>query len=358
MKKVLIIALLAFVACKNDTKSTEKTSAEENEVSAHKTFNSVKIEPILENDSLSIRAIEIIGSNLAFAANKGTYGLFNSATGDWKLSQQKYDTITPEFRAIGSTASDFFMLSVGNPALLYKTGDDGKMKLVYKEENEKVFYDAIAFWNDNEGIAMGDPTEDYLSIIITRDGGNSWEKIDCSNLPKAAEGEAAFAASNSNIAIEGDHVWILSGGMKSRIFHSGDKGQTWEVVDTPLLQGKPTLGGYSMDFYDTENGIIIGGNYENPEGNTGNKAITKDGGKSWKLIADGQEPNYKSSVRYVPNGNGDEIVAVGFTGISYTKDAGSTWKKLSEEGFYTLRFLNDSTAYAAGSKRIAKLHFK
>jgi len=358
MKKVWIIALLAFAACKNDTKSNDKTTTEVPKVSTHQTFEQVDIEPILENDSLSIRAIEVIGNNLAFAANYGTYGLYNSANQKWKLSQQKFDSITPEFRAVGSTANDFFMLSVGNPALLYKTGDDGKMKLVYKEEDEKVFYDALAFWNDQEGIAMGDPTEDCLSIIITRDGGNSWNKIDCSKLPKATEGEAAFAASNSNIAIEGDQVWILSGGMKSRVFHSANKGETWEVVDTPLLQGKPTLGGYSMDFYDAKNGIIIGGNYEEPDGNTGNKAITTDGGKSWKLIADGQEPNYKSSVRYVPNGNGEEIVAVGFNGISYTKDAGETWEKLSEEGFFTLRFLNDSTAYAAGSKRIAKLHFK
>ncbi|MFC6861047.1 WD40/YVTN/BNR-like repeat-containing protein [Zunongwangia atlantica] len=358
MKKVWIMALLAFAACKNDTKSTEESSNEEKQISAHRTFEKVEIESILENDSLSIRAIEVIGNNLAFAANHGTYGLYNSAAGTWKLSQQKYDSLTPEFRAIGSTANDFFMLSVANPALLYKTGDDGKMKLVYKEENEKVFYDAIAFWNDKEGIAMGDPTDDCLSIIITRDGGNSWEKINCSKLPKAAEGEAAFAASNSNIAIEDDHVWILSGGMKSRVFHSADKGENWEVVETPLVQGKPTLGGYSMDFYDAENGIIIGGNYEDPEGNTGNKAITKDGGKTWNLIADGQEPNYKSSVRYVPSGSGEEIVAAGFTGISYTKDAGKTWEKLSDEGFFTLRFLNDSTAYAAGSKRIAKLHFK
>ncbi|WBL27145.1 WD40/YVTN/BNR-like repeat-containing protein [Zunongwangia sp. HGR-M22] len=358
MKKVWMMALLAFAACKNDTKLTETSLNEKKEISAHDTFESFKIEPILENDSLSIRAIEVIGNNLAFAANNGTYGLYNSATGNWKLSQQKYDTLKPEFRAVASTSTDFFMLSVANPALLYKTGDDGKMKLVYKEENEKVFYDAIAFWNDKEGIAMGDPTEDCLSIIVTRDGGNSWEKIDCEKLPKAAEGEAAFAASNSNIAIEGDNVWILSGGMKSRVFHSADKGKTWEVADTPLKQGKSTLGGYSMDFYDTENGIIIGGNYEDPDGNTGNKAITKDGGKTWNLIADGEEPNYKSSVRYVPNRNGKEIVATGFTGISYSKDAGETWKKLSDEGFYTIRFLNDSTAFAAGSKRISKIYFQ
>ena len=44
---------------------------------------------------------------------------------------------------------------------------------------------------------MGDPTADCISIIITRDGGQTWNKIPCSQLPKSKEGEAAFAASNT-----------------------------------------------------------------------------------------------------------------------------------------------------------------
>ena len=39
------------------------------------------------------------------------------------------------------------------------------MQLVYKEQNEKVFYDAMAFWNDEEGMAIGDPVENCMSII-------------------------------------------------------------------------------------------------------------------------------------------------------------------------------------------------
>ncbi len=346
MKLYYLFGLLFIIGCNSKEKKT-----------ASSYYTSVEVETILE-DSLSIRAIEIMGQDLAFAANNGTYGMYNSQKDIWKTNIQKYDTLVPEFRAVSSTNSDFFMLSVGNPALLYKTGDSGKMELVYKEENEKVFYDAIAFWNDKEGIAMGDPVDACLSIILTRDGGNTWNKISCENLPAAAEGEAAFAASNSNIAIQGNKSWILSGGKKSRIFFSPDKGKTWEVFDTPVIQGTATQGGYSLDFYDDNNGFIIGGDYTKPDENQANKAVTKDGGKTWGLVAAGQEPGYKSSVRYVPGKNGDELIAVGFTGLSYSKDAGKSWKKLSEEGFYTIRFLNDSIAYAAGNNRISKLKFK
>lgn len=347
MKIIYILSILFITGCvSKETKEPRKS------------FVNVEIHTILKNDSLNVRAIEIMGSDLAFAANNGIYGIYNSGPGEWNTNIQAYDSIRPEFRAVASTSSDFFMLSIGNPALLYKTGDTGSMELVYKEENEKVFYDAMTFWNDKEGIAMGDPTEGCLSIIITRDGGKNWNKISCKVLPAVLEGEAAFAASNSNIAVQGDHTWILSGGFKSRVFYSPDKGTTWEVFETPLVQGTSTTGGYSIDFYDALNGIIVGGDYTAPELNKANKAITEDGGKTWSLVAEGKDPGYKSSVRYVPQGQAKEIVAVGFTGISYTSNKGETWQKLSDEGFFTIRFLNDSTAYAAGKNRIAKLEFK
>lgn len=342
---------LLLFGCKSDKE--QKTSTTE-EPSA---FQSVEVIPILKNDSLSIRAIEVIGPNLAFAANNGMYGLYNSKTKSWKTGKQAHKAGIPEYRAVASTSSDFFMLSVANPALLYKTGDKGEMELVYKEEDEHVFYDSMAFWNDKEGLAIGDPTGDCLSVIITRDGGLTWEKQVCDSIPAAAKGEAAFAASNSNIAIQGDEAWILSGGKKSRVYHTLDKGKSWEVFDTPLMQGSETTGGYSIVFYDNENGFIIGGDYTKPEINKGNKARTSDGGKTWELVAEGKEPGYKSSVRYVPNSEAKALVATGFTGISYSHDAGETWKQLSREGFYTLRFIDDSTAYAAGKGRIAKLKF-
>ena len=346
MKKLLFILCLSLIACNSEEKKPERNI-----------FSEVEVEHILE-DSISIRALEIMGSSVAFAGSDGYFGFYSASDKSVKLNRQEQDSLFPEFRAVASTPNDFFMLSVANPALLYKTGDSGEMELVYSEENEKVFYDSMAFWNAQEGIAMGDPTEDCLSIIITRDGGNSWNKIACDRLPKTVEGEAAFAASDSNIAIHGDSAWIISGGMDARIFYTGDKGRTWKVFNTPIISGEPTTGAYSVDFYDEIQGIIIGGDYTKPEGNTANKAVTKDGGRTWTLVAEGEDPGYKSSVQYVPGGKGKEIVAVGFTGIAYSADGGNSWKNLSVEGFYTIRFLNDSTAYAAGKNKLAKLKFR
>jgi len=232
------------------------------------------------------------------------------------------------------------------------------MEEVYVEEGPRVFYDSMAFWNENEGIAMGDPTEDCLSVILTNDGGNTWKKVSCDMLPKVEEGEAAFAASNSNLSVYKDHVWMVSGGKKARVFHSPDKGKTWEVYPTPIIQGKVMTGIYSVDFYDESLGVIFGGNWDDKAYNEGNKAITKDGGKTWKLISNGKGPGYRSSVRFVPGSKGKSIVAVGSPGISFSYDQGDTWTELSSEGFYAIEFVNDSVAFASGANKISKLIFK
>lgn len=319
-------------------------------------FQGVSITPVYE-DSVSIRAITFLDSNtLAFAGSKGVYGTVDVKTQKVRANTQKYDSIIPEFRAVGNTATDFFMLSVGSPALLYKTGGQGKMELVYKEEGEGVFYDAMAFWNDKEGIAIGDSVNGCLSIIITRDGGQTWFKTPCEHLPEGVEGEGAFAASNTNISIVGNKVWVAT--TEGRIYQSVDKGMTWEAQQSPIIHEKPTQGIYSMAFYDENLGFAIGGDYTQPDSNSANKIITQDGGKTWDLIADGQDPGYKSCVQFVPNSKGKGLVAVGFTGISYSANGGESWKPMSEEPFYALRFLNDTVAYAAGKHRIARLVFK
>lgn len=322
-------------------------------------FTSVEISKIFE-DSLSIRAIAPVDNHRVwFAANSGRVGLIDSLTP--KLASIKYEDSLLNFRSIAVLRNSVLVMSVASPAVMYKIGYDGteatNIEEVYVEKGEKVFYDAIAFWNEKEGIAMGDPTDDCLSILLTEDAGNTWRKLDCSILPSVEAGEAAFAASNSNIAVYGDHSWIVTGGKRARVFYSPDKGKSWEVFNTPIIQGKQMTGIYSVDFYNEKRGVIFGGNWEDKAFNEGNKAITEDGGKTWKLLSNGIGPGYRSSVRFVPGTKGNGIVAVGSPGISYSPDRGESWVELSDEGFYALEFVNDSIAFASGRNKISKLKF-
>ncbi len=341
---LLFLGFIFFSSCTSEPK-----------ISSHN-FSQVSIDVIYE-DSVSIRAIEFMNDgSLAFAGSNGIYGLVDTVNDMVKTNVQRQDSLVPEFRAIGHTATDFFMLSVATPALLYKTGISGQMELVYQEDGEGVFYDALAFWNDKEGLAIGDAIDGCLSILITRDGGKQWKKIECDDLPEAKVGEGAFAASNTNIEIQGNNAWIAT--TSGTLLFSSDKGKNWRYIQTPMRNEAATEGIYSIDFYDADMGFAIGGDFTKPDNTHANKAITIDGGVTWNLVADNVAPGYKSCVQYVPNAGGKDLVVIGFTGISYSNDAGLSWKELSKESFYTIRFMNDSVAYAAGKNRIAKLTLK
>ncbi|MEM6298838.1 MAG: oxidoreductase, partial [Bacteroidota bacterium] len=111
-----------------------------------------------------------------------------------------------------------------------------------------------------------------------------------------------------------------------------------------------------VDFWDEKRGIIFGGDWNDKARNTKNKALTQDGGKTWQLVGEGKHPGYRSCVQYLDK---DELIAVGSTGISYSGDAGKTWRSISEEGFYTARYCPCSKViWLAGHKKMGKLTFE
>jgi len=238
MKKTTIIlfALQALWSCK-------KVEEPKNDY-----FNSAKSEMLITDD-FSVRAINVDNNKVWYAADNGKYGYYDLST---KVAYQKvltHEGYNPEFRSISSNGKYVFLLSVGSPALLYKIEKNGpEVEIVYKETHKKAFYDSMQFWNENEGIAMGDPTDDCLSVIVTRDSGKTWQKISCENLPKTVEGEAAFAASNSSLIVKGNYAWMVSGGKNARVFFSSDKGNSWEVYKSPIVKGQEMTGIFSAHF--------------------------------------------------------------------------------------------------------------
>lgn len=335
-----------------------------------RTINTVEIESIIEDSTLSIRALSHDSEYLYYgsADHFGKRALHGENKIDitkleWSDKKNHFKNIltyqndTLNFRAISDVKGAMFAIAIGNPARLYKMHRKSNAPhLVYEEFGDKVFYDAMDFWNDQEGIAIGDSVDGCMSIIITRDAGETWNKLSCDVLPKGKEGEGAFAASDTNIAIVGNKTWVAT--TAGRIYYSADKGLTWEVIETSVVNAKETEGIYSIDFYDEFNGFAIGGDYTKPDENSANKAVTIDGGKTWNLVAEGQGPGYRSCVQYIPGREGKELVAVGFKGIDYSNDGGYNWKHLSDEGFYTIRFIDENAAYAAGKGRISKLVFR
>lgn len=178
--------------------------------------------------------------------------------------------------------------TAGTPAAILRTSNGGKTwQECYISRDSAMFFDGVGFWDKNRGLIFGDPIKGRMFLMETLDGGKTWTEIPFEDRPQLVEGEAAFAASGTTIrTLSNGHVYIATGGVKSRLWHSRDYGHNWEVFETPIIQGKPSQGIFSIAFMDTLHGIIVGGDYLNDTLSDRNCFSTSDGGKSW------QAPNY------------------------------------------------------------------
>lgn len=174
-----------------------------------------------------------------------------------------------------------------------------------------------------------------------------------------SEGEAAFAASNTNIASSKNYIWVATGGKKSRILRQNLATKAIEVFETPFVQGTASQGIYSIDFFRDRFGIAAGGDYTKQNENVDNLAVTYDAGSTWQTVASGANPGYTTCVRIRPGSRGREILAVGDQHISYSQDFGKTWKVLSaEKGYYVAEWLGRKQVVLAGNGKISLLDFK
>ena len=345
-KKALLIVMLS-ISCTSVLKNSNKV------------ISKVTIDTLLL-EKINIRAISISGNKVFYAADKNRVGFINVLSNKKTVCAIRQDSLVIEFRSCAAIKDAFFSLSISNPALLYKLSTDlNSKKLVYTEHNANVFYDSMQFYDNWNGIAVGDPINGQMSIITTRDSGETWQKNSHLNSPNLADGEAFFAASNTTISIKNGKTWLVSGGEKSRVFYSEDKGMTWKIFESPIVHGEKMTGTFTSDFYNDKIGIIAGGNYEKPEQNYQNKALTVDGGRTWKLVGENQGFGYASCIQFFPKSAGKKIVSVGLTGMYISEDFGLNWTKLSDDkSLFTLRFLNKNTAIAGGKNKIIKINFQ
>ena len=299
----------------------------------------------------SIRALEVENDSTCwFAGSNNKFGYTNDFGNTWKENVIKYDTFDLEFRSISVTNNSVFILSIGSPALLFKIDKKTlNYKLVYIETNEKAFFDSMQFWDDENGIAVGDPIENCMSVIITRDGGNNWNKISCEYLPSSKEGEAAFAASNTNISLVDQKAFVVTGGKEANILVGTDYGKSWKKYKTPIIQDEKMTGIFSMDNLSMDTAIIAGGDWSSKENTVKAMAITINGGINWQLKEN--NPGYISCVQFIPKTK--SLVACSSTGIYYSDDFAESWKKVSEEGYYTFRVTeNGKYLYFSGKNKL------
>jgi photosystem II stability/assembly factor-like uncharacterized protein len=255
-----------------------------------------------------------------------------------------------DIEAVSPTTAYALSIGEGTLSRIYKTIDAGvTWTLQFANADARAFFDAMAFWDAEHGIAVSDSVEGAFVIITTEDGGKSWNRVPADRLPPALENEGAFAASGTNVTVFGtSHAWFGTGAAaRARVLHTPDRGRTWTIADTPLRTGQNS-GIYSVAFRDAMNGVVVGGDYSKPTEAIDNAAVTKDGGKTWTLVSG--LAGFRSVVAYVP-GRKTAVLAIGPQGSDVSADDGRTWTKVEGPGFHTFSFVPASAVgWGAGER--------
>jgi len=283
----------------------------------------------------------------------------------WKtLPNPTTDNKVLDFRDIDAVSDNVaYVLSIGKgpDSRIFKTTNAGaSWTMQFANADADAFFDAMAFWNAENGIAVSDSVNGAFVIVTTRDGGRSWAKVAANRLPPALPNEGAFAASGTNVAVFGtDRVWFATGAAaRARVLRSTDRGASWQITDTPLKSGG-SAGSYSIAFRDAQHGVIVGGDYTKVAEAVDNIAITSDGGKTWTAVKEHGLGGFRSVVAYVP-GSRASFLAVGPSGSDISTDDGRTWTPVEGPGFDTFSFAPGRTiGWGSGARgAIGRLDLK
>ena len=293
----------------------------------------IKIESVTVNNyGASIRGLYMVDDKVTWAS--GTDGLVMRTTNnsDWEVYR---DTTWNglDFRDIHAfNKNEAIVMSSGDGCKMYKTKDGMRTwKMVYENQSNGIFFDGMDFWDDKNGIAFSDPVDQKLYIIITNDGGETWTRLNSSELPSTLKGEAGFAASGTGISCAGDSTVYIGtgGGVLSRVFVSFNRGRTWEVHTTAMKKGEAS-GIYSLALVDKYHAVAVGGNYIDSTSMEGNCVYTYDGGRTWEEPVT-RPKGYRSCVAT----NREMMITCGRTGIDVSYDKGENWRHVSDDAYYS-----------------------
>lgn len=302
-------------------------------------------EPQRRVTDASLRGLAIAADGTVWASGTGGTYLRNGAAGHVPGAESL------DFRdvhAVDGRTAYLLASGPGEKSRIYKTADAGAhWALQFTNADPSGFLDAIAFWDAEHGLALGDPVGGRFVVLSTEDGGAHWQR---QTGPEALEKEGAFAASGTCLIVTGTQdAWFGTGG--ARILHSSDGGRTWSAAATPIRHDGPGAGIFSLAFSDALHGVAAGGDYTRPDSAEHNLAITSDGGRTWTEPSGTHPAGYRSAVAYNP-----ELlawIAVGTSGSDISYDGGASWTRFDTGAYNAATFARDGTGYAVGPKGAA-----
>lgn len=316
-----------------------------------------------------LRGLSVVDSKVVWASGTDGTVVYTADGGEtWLVRKVDHDPVY-DFRDIeGIDDATAIVINSGNPAHILRTTNGGirwKEVLNYPpKDGKEAFFNSVSFWDERRGIVMSDPVDGSVLLLRTKDGGVTWKQLRPEHRPTMEFSETGFAASGTNMQTRGrDSIYIgLGGGNKgemkdsSRLLVSRDFCKTWTVGVLPLKRAE-TSGIFSVHFFNDDDGVAVGGDYQNEDSTESNYAFTSNGGESWAIPAIREPPSgFRTCVAQYVSGKEIGLVAVGPNGTDLSTDLGHKWRRISDKGFNVVRFSPDGKyGWAAGANgRIAK----
>jgi photosystem II stability/assembly factor-like uncharacterized protein len=306
----------------------------------------------------SLRGLSAVSERVAWASGSAGTVLRTTNKGATWQSVGPPGTEALEFRDIEAfDRQNAVILSLAIPPTadtfrIYRTADGGATwSLVFQNQEPTAFYDCMAFFDKHRGLALSDPINGRFRILATSDGGRSWHIVDA-EMPPALPAEFAFAASGQCITTAGGrNAWFGTGGDAARVFHSGDRGQTWTVSSTPIRSGS-SAGISALAFRDPRHGLAAGGDFNPAAASPDALALSDDGGEDWQLVDDAPD-QLRSGAIWV---TGTGAIIVGPTGSDASFDRGRSWHPFDSGSFHTVDCAGGYACWASGANgRVAYL---
>lgn len=286
-----------------------------------------------------LQSLSITDGGVIWASGtKGQIVMSNDNGSTW------HEKLVPEsnalqFRDIWAQDDTVFLLAAGEgeKSRLYRSENNGESwSLQFTMKNPKGFINCFDFWDKNNGLVFGDSIDDNLFMLGTKDGGETWTRLESVPLAQAG-GEGGFSASGSCVRIGDDNqVWVSTGATEqARLLRSSDYGQTWNSTPLPYPTGD-TAGIFSAI---PDSNWTFGGRMNTP-------VITgfqlKD--QQWQPT---QDIGLKGAI-YGSDSFGNNVIVVNPDGASLSTDNGEHWQRISSHSFWVVEFDKNGTAWLAG----------
>lgn len=309
--------------------------------------------PLPSGTNVSLRGLSVVDGRTVWASGeKGTVLHSTDGGASWRVDSVP-GARALDFRSVHARSRQVAHVAA-TAGRIYRTTDGGATwSLRYQASDSSLFLDAIDFWDDQHGMALGDPKNGRFFLLITQDGGDTWHEPPIDERPVAEPGEAAFAASGTSLVLHGDAAemgaWIVTGGAVARVHRSMQRGRSWVATATPMRQGGGSEGIFSIAAVPGEGWFLVGGHYSQNDSTRGNAAFSVDGGQ-WRAMTTGSPLGYRSGVAFARIGGAPPIgIAVGPGGSDISRDGGRHWVRFDAAGYHAVRASRDGIFYASGS---------